>query len=184
MARPTRPVGRRTGSTLQDLDLAPILSILVLLIPVLLFAFQFFETTAQPVEAPRSGPPGTARQVVTVTVRIVPDGFDLSVAEPDAAPAHDPRIVRGAADYDYAALHNRLAELKARYPQTDAIGLSAAPDIPWQTIARTMDCARTRLAGAPFQGEDAAARYEAARPLPGKDDEVLLFPVVRFVVGS
>ena len=65
----------------NELNLAPIMSILVILIPMLIFAFQFYEITVQTVKAPRLGT-GKASQSETnedpplnLTVLIQPDGF-------------------------------------------------------------------------------------------------------------
>ena len=51
-----KPSERRNAEDFDDeLDLTPIMSILVILIPVLLFAFSFFEVRVQAVSSPRLG---------------------------------------------------------------------------------------------------------------------------------
>ncbi len=65
----------------NDLNLAPIMSMLVILIPMLIFAFQFYEITVQTVDAPKLGT-GKAKQSETdedpplnLTVLVGNDGF-------------------------------------------------------------------------------------------------------------
>ena len=47
---------RHKPDELGDINLTPIMALLVILIPVLLFAFSFFEVKVQAVAAPRLGP--------------------------------------------------------------------------------------------------------------------------------
>ena len=55
MAR--KPSDRAHGESEEpELNLVPIMAILVILIPVLLYAFTFFEVKVQAVAAPRLGP--------------------------------------------------------------------------------------------------------------------------------
>lgn len=65
----------------NELNLAPIMAMLVILIPMLIFAFQFYEITVQTVDAPKLGT-GKAKQSETdedpplnLTVLIGSDGF-------------------------------------------------------------------------------------------------------------
>jgi biopolymer transport protein ExbD len=46
---------RHSKEKIEDLNLSPIMSILVILIPMLLYAFSFFEVKVQAVTAPRMG---------------------------------------------------------------------------------------------------------------------------------
>lgn len=191
---------RRPGgalAALEEVNLVPILSILVVLVPMLIFAFTFFEVTVVSIAAPRLGPPPEKKQAEAATVRVVlrSDGFEAAFTAGAAdGRASDETIhiakrpVAGRAeglrpDYDWPALYDRLAAWKALAPQLEELRVGADPDVRWQAIARTIDCARVQLDGAPFVGDDALARFERARPIRDGETPRALFEKVVFVVA-
>ena len=75
-------------------------------------------------------------------------------------------------EYDYATLYDRLEELKAKFDKESTINIAAEMDIPWHVVARTIDAARVKLVGGPFQGERRLLDYSHAKPemVPCKQD--------------
>ena len=206
MAR--KPSSRRhKGDELEDVNLVPIMSILVILIPMLIYAFTFFEVTVQSVAAPKMGT-GKAKtkddepekKPLNLTVLISDDGFMLKYDdEMMGGEAEKPiKRIEFPADvdhgnlpyweYDYPALHNRLARMKERFPSEEQINIGAEMHIPWHTVARTIDAARLQLLGVPFEGEERMAEYRKAKPVKvktkGEEEPQLLFPNVVFVVAE
>lgn len=222
--------GRRRPLELDDINLVPIMSIMVILIPMLIYAFTFFEVTVQSVAAPKMGT-GRAKKTeetpterpLNLTVLINDDGFLLKFDEGDvpggteqppirkktftiqASAADDPtrKVSVEIVDYDYPALHNRLAALKRKHEKETLVNIGAATHVPWQIIARTIDAARLQLQGAPFEPGDADAMmaYMTARPVTVKkkrtvtkrdgtqevetyDEPVAMFERVVFVVAE
>ena len=113
-----KPSERRNAEDFDDeLDLTPIMSILVILIPVLLFAFSFFEVRVQAVSSPRLGTGKSSKKddekkPLNLTVIITSKGFKLTQ---QAEPTNEPekpifkRIMtdsdgKEVEDYDYPCL--------------------------------------------------------------------------------
>jgi len=217
MAR--KPSERAHGEEVEaDLNLVPIMAILVILIPVLLYAFTFFEVKVQAVAAPRLGPAKKTEKKdedkekpLNLTVLVTKNGFALK-QQAELTDGEEPPIpkrtfmVKGKEilEYDYPALYTRVYQKKQKHKDETTINVGAEMDIPWQTIARTIDATRVVLCkpGAgkePVKGDDCAAAdsyedielYDTAVAKLGKDtngdgikDPVDMFPAVVFVVAE
>lgn len=188
--------GHGADEEMQELNLIPIMALLVILIPVLLFAFTFVQIKIQAVSAPRLGS-GQAKKAndekkpLNLTVLITKDGFMIKKqAELTAQP--EPKIFKRQfegldhEEYDFPKLYSRLAAIKRQYPNEKTINIGAEMNIPWKTLARTIDCSRVQLE------EDAyteMAKYSNAKPKKVKNaqgikESVPLFPAVVFVVAE
>lgn len=193
---------------LEDVNLVPIMSVLVILIPMLLYAFTFFEVTVQAVAAPKMGTGKSAqketdqKRPLNLTVLVSADGFLVKYDDGGARGMGDegapikkvefpPDELHGNLpykDYDYPELHNRLQQMKERFPDELQVNIGAEMNIPWYIIARTIDAARLKLQGAPFQGDERMVAYAKATPVTlkkgGETEPVHLFPSVVFVVAE
>jgi biopolymer transport protein ExbD len=144
-----------------DLNLTPVMNLMVVMIPMLLSGSQFIklgiielnlppaagasvagnQTTALPKEEQRS---------LDLTISITARGFYLSSALTvlhGKAGAAGPTIpAKPDGEYDFAALSQKLHEVKQKaqglFPDADAIVLQAEKDIKYQTLVDTMDAAR------------------------------------------
>jgi biopolymer transport protein ExbD len=202
MAR--KPSDRAHGEEVNaDLNLVPIMAILIILIPVLLYAFTFFEVRVQAVAAPRLGPAQKSKKKedddqkkpLNLTVLVTKDGFALKqqaelTDEPDPPIPKRTFIVKGneVVEYDYPALYNRVRQKKIEHPDETTVNVGAEMDIPWQTIARTIDATRVQLEKDSYED---LVKYNEAKPKMGKDtngdgaiDPVDMFPAVVFVVAE
>ncbi len=169
----------------QELNLAPIMGLLVILIPMLLAMFNFFEVKVQAVAAPKLGTGSSKKsddqkKPLNLTVLISKTGFQLKQeselqTEPEKPILRDTFTITtkdssGAAstitkeDYDYPALYSRLAAKKRAYPDETTINIAAEMDIPWYVIARTIDASRIELEEGDFSGPDRMTKYSAAKP--------------------
>ena len=186
----------RVGAASETINLVPIMAILVILIPTLLYAFTFFEVTVQATAAPRLHPPAPGPSIdpeappLDLTVLITQAGFIVS-HRGDGGKTTIPRrqfVVEGRSkvDYDYPALYTHVRAESAAHPKETRINVGAEMNIPWQVIAWTMDATRTVLTKDGYlELED----YGAARPRLGPDrngdgvgDPIPMFPDVTFVV--
>ncbi|MDP6945920.1 MAG: biopolymer transporter ExbD [Myxococcota bacterium] len=217
MAR--KPSERAHGEEVDaDLNLVPIMAILVILIPVLLYAFTFFEVRVQAVAAPRLGPAKKTEKKdedkekpLNLTVLVTKDGFAIK-QQAELMEGEEPPIpkrtfmIKGkeVVEYDYPALYTRVRQKKIKHPDETTINVGAEMDIPWQTIARTIDATRVVLCKPAVgkeevKGEDCPAAesyedielYTKAEAKLGKDtngdgvkDPVDMFPAVVFVVAE
>ena len=166
----------------QELNLAPIMALICILIPALIFAFQFYEITVQSVAAPKLGPKSSQKEddkddkpPLNLTVLISDKGFVLKWSDEITAEGGEPpriprKIFKDEAgnqveEYDYPKLYSAVVAKKKDYPEEDSVNIGADFAISWQVVARTIDCVRVRLA------EDAYVdlkEYSAAEPLKGE----------------
>ncbi len=199
------PSSRRHGGdeAAEELNLTPIMSILVILIPVLLFAFTFYEVKIQAVNAPRLGsgsakkPDENEKKPLNLTVLITSKGFTIK-QQAEHTTEEEPKIYKRTfqvpnkdgvmtevEEYDYPALYSKLAAKKTQYPDEKTINIGAEMNIPWHIIARTIDATRVRLEKDEYTD---LAEYMKAQPKTevkdGSKEPVALFPAVVFVVAE
>lgn len=167
--------GDRMKVETNELNLVPIMGLIVILIPMVLFLYNFFEVKVQAVAAPRLGsaqqkkPEDDAKKPLNLTVHIGKNGFQIKIQEDlmvEPIPPVAKRIFTGTPveEYDYPALYNRLRIFKDNpaYEKENTINISADMDIPWQTVARTIDAARLKLAESSYEELEL---FSKAKPL-------------------
>ncbi|MEN9785899.1 MAG: hypothetical protein RLZZ299_1163 [Pseudomonadota bacterium] len=132
----------------SELDVTPILSLIVHLIPMILLAVNFrafAQVTADGPVLPTEDAPSAgalkeqSRQVVSV--RVLPDGFEVGGAG-DAASAVPCRGACTVDTYDYVGLRYALRAAKAQHPAETRVVVAPARDVPFAVIVRVMDAAR------------------------------------------
>jgi biopolymer transport protein ExbD len=141
-----------------ELNLTPIMNLMVVMIPILLSSTQFVRIGILELNLPPSvGAAATAgagalpketQRTLDLTVSITDRGFYISsalaVLPGDAAGPTIPKNADGA--YDYEALSKKLYEVKQKareyFPDTEAIVIQAEKDISYQILVSTMDAAR------------------------------------------
>ncbi len=188
MAR--RPSDRRHGEEeLEEVNLIPIMSILCILIPVLILAFNFFEVSIQQVAAPKVGKPKEQKEKqdkpLQLTVVIDSKGFsikqnsELVTEKEKPIPKHEYQTEEGDSkrDYNFPELYRRLREIKKNFPDERTVNISGDSKIPWHVIARTIDATRVQLEADSF--EDYVSYSNAAVK---KDDDGLPVPMFDTVV--
>ncbi|NOZ00317.1 MAG: hypothetical protein GXP54_00310 [Deltaproteobacteria bacterium] len=197
MSRLASARGRHSGQTEVDVDLKPIMGLICILIPLLIYAFTFYEIKIQPVSAPKLGPPNPAemgeeqKKPLNLTVLISEKGFAIKQEKEVAGEDSDIKIpkrqVRGEGgavrmDFDYADLYARLLQIKRKFRGETTINIGAADNIRWGVIARTIDAARVEL-----KQDKYANRKDYSEAKEALDDEgrpKLMFPQVVFVVAE
>lgn len=142
---------RHRDEDLPGVDLKPVMSILVVLVPILLFAFSFYEVRIQQVTAPRMTPGGKPTAALNLTVLVTDKGFAVTGAD-DSIPAEGLAISRTAeGQLDYAALGETLTSLKKRFPAVRRVNVGAEGEVPWHIVSRTLDTARAGSGAAPME---------------------------------
>ena len=143
MAIKQRPMPIQEGE-----PLVPILNLVCMLIPLLLYGAVFvrYNTLDVAHQGPAGQPPAELSVELGMTVKITERGFRLQVN-----PAHrlswmnrgeGSEIPKSDDGWNYAALNERLAEVKRAEDRETRIFLVAEDDIPFQVLIRTMDFAR------------------------------------------
>jgi biopolymer transport protein ExbD len=140
---------------LHEVDpLIPILNLVCMLIPLLVFGAVFVSYHTIEVSQPEvaSLPPTVEpRDSLHLTVMITDEGFHFKVnpqyrlpwmAQASPASGSGPDIPKQDDGYDYKALRKRLIEIKDRYPKEQSIILGAEDDVAYDVIIKTMDASR------------------------------------------
>jgi biopolymer transport protein ExbD len=142
-----------------ELNLTPIMNLMVVMIPILLSSTQFVKIGILELNLPPSVGAATAggatalpketQRTLDLTVSITDRGFYISSAlavlpGDDSAKPTIPKNADGA--YDFEALSKKLYEVKQKareyFPDTDAIVIQAEKNITYQILVSTMDAAR------------------------------------------
>lgn len=157
MAR--KPSSARHGGddSVTELNLTPIMNLVLMLIPALLITAAFVEITVINVSAPQIGGGAPAepqekpdKPPLNLTIVLTDQGFTIAgsggvlgqeQADPNAAKG--PTIPKvGAGDYDWASLTKKLVEIKDAFPEETKVIINAEPDIKFEFLVGTMDAAR------------------------------------------
>jgi biopolymer transport protein ExbD len=183
---------RHTEDEMEEVNLLPVMSILCILIPVLILAFNFFEVSIQQVAAPKVGKPKEADEnkdkPLQLTVVIDSKGFsikqntELVTEKEKPIPKHDVQTEKGETkkDYNFAELYRRLREIKRNFPEERTVNISGDPKIPWHVVARTIDASRVQLEEDAFP--DSESYSSAAVKLDDDKLPVAMFDTVVFAV--
>lgn len=172
--------GRTKDPDLGDPDLIPIMSIMCILIPMLIYSFVFFEVKVQEVSLPKFGQGGAGgkKGVLNLTLVVAKDKFVVKVQEDGKD--REPITVDKTSftmcndgeektcectgeeyqDYNYPELHRVIGELKTKdFQDQNTINITASDEsIPWKVLARTIDAVRVRLTAK--EGKDPVATFE------------------------
>lgn len=181
-----------------EIDLKPIMGLICILIPLLVYAFSFYEIKIAPVSAPNVAAPGheqagdEQKKPLNLTVLLTEQGFavkmDREVAGEDLSDINIPKKSfelpdgRRVTDYDYPELYAQLVKVKKRFRNEVTINIGADPDVTWESVARTIDAARVELKQETFP--DLKSYAEAAEATDDEGRPRLMFPQVVFVVAQ
>lgn len=138
-AKKTRP----TMSHEFELDLAPLLAVMVKLVPVLLISSAFMqvmiietdlpqavkEAIAQSLDKPKAVVQLEISKKVGITVTVAKGGQQKS----------DVIALKNGTEYDLASLHKFLQQVKTANPEVFRIELSPEANIPYKDIVKIMD---------------------------------------------
>ncbi len=128
-----------------ELDLAPLLAVMVKLVPVLLVSSAFIQVMTIETDLPQAVKEAIQKQdekpVATVQIKAsLKDGFQVVVAKSgtqkeEAVPLKDGK-------FDFSLLHQTLQKVKAANPEVFKIELAPEADVTSQDIAKMTDEAR------------------------------------------
>ena len=142
-----------------ELRLVPVMSLLVVLVPMLLQTAVFEQTAAIQVNLPSADEvryleePDPSTVADTVTLAMTDEGFQLISGE--ATLGKVPLVPGGG--FDFPALAKALAEAKQRFAEQEAIVLLVEDHVLYDDVIHTMDRCRPH-----FPEVSLADRVEAA----------------------
>lgn len=164
-----------------ELNLAPIMNIVIILIPMLLLAVVFLSAGVINVSTPKLGPVEATADVeegLELTVIVAPDGFAVKTSQGTTRVAADPAAASALAEsaskysrgdrnggeralnaamaaYDWSGLYAEAARIKRANPGHTEVRVTADDDIPYAVIVSVMDALRWRLDDEAFSSSSA-----------------------------
>jgi len=200
-----KPSLRKHGELeIEEVNLTPIMSILVILIPMLIYAFNYSEIAVQEVSLPKTGGPAKANapKKLNLTVLVSEEGFRIKVQGESETGAPPPDKVipkkmmtrceaaQAFTEYDFPGLYTELVKLRSNRELglKDTINVGAQDQIPWRVLARTVDTIRVRREKDMYlefcEFREAPLKKIPKKNTEGKEVKVSqeLFPKVVFIV--
>jgi biopolymer transport protein ExbD len=150
-------VKRRTIELYEGDPLIPIMNLVCMLIPLLLYGAVFVRFMTLEVNSPKmsSAPqqqPPDQNEKLSLTVMITDQGFHFKVnpkfrlswmtAATGTGGSAGPDIPKKDDDWDFSELNKRLREIKENHPDERQIILGAEDDIKFDVLIRAMDYSR------------------------------------------
>ena len=121
----------------EELNLLPLMSLFVALVPALLYSAVFVPVSALGLDFPGTGGAATASSLA-LAVRVSEDALAVE-GVPDAM---YPVIARADGAAAMQTLRAQLDEVHARYPTTQGAILVVTPEIPYRDVVAVMDQVR------------------------------------------
>lgn len=160
-----------------ELDLAPLLAVMVKLVPVLLISSAFVQMMVIETQLPQVVSQAIERQdqqpnPKTLSLEIdQKDGILIVVTEKGKEKVESIPLKNGAFDFD--TLHAKLVTVKKTHPEIFKIEISPSGSVPYKEIVRIMDEAR--------QARDNSVKFPVFDAKQGKDVETnYMFPEIIF----
>lgn len=146
-------VRKRRHPVGAEIDLTPVLSTIIHIIPIVLIAVRFVTMNEHVVnQAPIQASEAPSREKVEeqegerVVVRIGAAGFSVHGAA-DGETVIPCRSPCSPADYDYAQLGEAMVAARQRHPKTDQVVVAPAAAVPYEVIIGVFDAATHRKDG-------------------------------------
>jgi Biopolymer transport protein len=161
-----------------ELDLAPLLAVMVKLVPVLLVSSAFIQVMVIETELPQVVSEAIQKQEnnpnpTTVTMEM--DAKEVRIITMVKGQEKIAAIpVKSAGVYDFEKINAQLVAVKKEHPEVFKIELSPEGNVPYNEIVKVMDEAR--------QARDGSVKFPVLDSKTGKNVETqYMFPEVVFV---
>lgn len=178
-----KPIKSRVEDSTFELNLAPMLDIIVSIVPMLLMSVAFVHVTMietpvpQVVEKAIAAANEKNKDLIQVTLSVSKkSGFRFIVN--DRGVNRETTVALKADQFDLEGLHKEVLSLKQSYPDVFRLELNPEEDVPLNEIVAVMDQVRSASSAEP----KVTFKDEAGKPI----ETNLLFPDVVFgnVVGG
>jgi len=160
-----------------ELDLAPLLAVMVKLVPVLLVSSAFVQMMVIETELPQVVNEAIQRQEkqdipTNIALEVdAKDGINIVVTEKGKDQVENVPLKNGA--FDYEGLHQKLIAVKKAHPEIFKIELNPDGKVPYSEVVKIMDEAR--------QARDVNVKFPVFDAKQGKNVETnYMFPEIVF----
>ncbi|MFT7621869.1 MAG: biopolymer transport protein ExbD [Myxococcota bacterium] len=139
---------RKAQEEAPELNLIPVMNLMVVLIPMLLLGAAFFHISVIPTSIASDGSGGDPSLKVTMKLDITPAGLFLSGHSGDPtinALTLQAQFPITDGNIDLKGLQDRLESIKAAHPASDTLVLTPFEDMPYQVLIQIVDVVREKL---------------------------------------
>ncbi len=132
-----------------ELNLIPVMNLMVVLIPLLLVGAAFFHIAVIPTTtAKEGGRSGEPAMKITLKLQVTPDQLVLSGHTGDKTV--DVTTLAGVypavgGKYDLKSLQAKLKQLKAKHPTSDTCVITPYDELPYQALVHVVDTVRHEM---------------------------------------
>ncbi len=145
----------RRPAPASELDLVPIMNLVTILIPFLLFSAQFvslatIDSSLPAISEAQTLPPHTDPPPLNLRIAIDASGYTVSADQAlptDALSIATTGAAMAPGSFDADRLTEVLSEIKEAWPDEDLVMLSPTTEIPYEILIHTMDAASGRTIG-------------------------------------
>lgn len=136
-----RKGGRHANQETAELNITAFMNLMVILVPFLLITAVFSRLAILELNLPGSStePADTQEQTFQLEIIVRKDRIEVGDRNQGLLGSY-PNSADG--EYDYAALSEKLAQLKRRYPQKTDASILFESDIAYDTLVQVMDRVR------------------------------------------
>lgn len=132
-----------------ELDLSPMLALMVTLIPIMLLATVFVKVTviesSLPQVVEKAIQEDRNKKKRDVSIQLVMNDnktFNVSVTV-DGRKSRSNNIQPTKGTWDYANLHKKLVSIKQQYPRTFRVDFQPSESVPYEEVVKAIDEARS-----------------------------------------
>lgn len=161
-----------------ELDLAPLLAVMVKLVPVLLISSAFVQMSVIETELPQVVTEAIQRQEekekpTSISLELSgKEGIQIVITDGKGKESVESVPLKGGA-FDYPVLHKKLVEIKKAHPEVFKLSLNPDGKVPYNEVVKVMDEAR--------QSRDNTVKFPVFDSKQGKNVETnYMFPEVVF----
>jgi biopolymer transport protein ExbD len=122
-----------------DIDVTPLLNVMVVLVAFLIFSAVFTRITIQEIVLPTQAEAGAASDKPIVTIEVIVRKDALEIGDGKSVIATIPKL---GMEYDLKKLSENLLHLKEKYSDKQDVTILLEPDIEYESMIQVMDAVK------------------------------------------
>ena len=123
----------------EDIDVTPLLNVMVVLIAFLIFSAVFTRISIQEIVLPTQGDGSSAPDIPQVTIEVIVRKNTLEIGDGRSVVA---TIPKQGGSYDIKKLSQYLMKLKQEYADKQDVNILLEPDIAYESMIEVMDAVK------------------------------------------
>jgi biopolymer transport protein ExbD len=123
----------------EDIDVTPLLNVMVVLVAFLIFSAVFSRITIQELVLPTQGDAKSAPDTPLVTIEVIVRKSSLEIGDGKSVVAKIPKL---GTKYDIQKLSAYLLRLKEKYKDKQDVIILLEPDIEYESMIQVMDAVK------------------------------------------